>query len=166
MALGLPEIFAAEKTAILSDWTDDERGRQRLILSLEIEGAAIEGLNLRATANRTLPDREVMFQLEYEARYRSKDILARIDWRPLKSHRNGDVGPKAHRLKEIAGSHYHSFALNWVEITGRMRQPNLPIAKEITPDPANFRQLLALVSKEFRISNLAGVPLPAWDLLL
>jgi hypothetical protein len=163
MALTLPEIHAAKKTAIPSDWTEDERGRQRLTLSLEIEGATVEGLFLRATAVRSLPDREVMFQLEYHP---AREQLCRIDWRPLRPHRNGDVGPKAHRLREITGSHHHSFKLNWIPTKEQMRPNNLPIAEPILPDPSNFQQLLMVVSQEFRIDNLSGVPLPAWDLLL
>ena len=162
----LKELFEAEKNVVLQDWVEDERGKHRVNLSVEIAGNIVQGLSLIGTAVRALPDREVMFQLIYQPPFVHPELLCRIDWKPLKPHRNGPDGPKRHRLREITGSHHHPFKLNWLETEGRMRRANLPIAEALTPDPATFPQLLALVSKEFRITNLQDLALPPWDLLL
>jgi len=163
----LPELHAADKVAALaSSWAQDEMGRLSLTLALEIYGATVQGLYLRGKARRDLADRAVMFQLEYRLPFQLEEQICRIDWRPLHVHRNDGKGPEAYRFKEINGSHYHTFAENWLPIEGRMRRNNLPIAIPLDPEPSGFGQLLALVSKEFRISNLGGVQIPPWDLML
>ena len=166
MGIVLPDIIAATKFAQPSDWAEDERGRHKMTLSLDIDGVTIEGLFLRVTALRSLPDQEVMVQLEYRPPHAAGDALCRLDWRPLRPHRNPMIGPKKLHLLEIPGTHHHSFDLNWLDNKNCMRVGNLPLAKSVDEDPSTFGQLLALVSKEFRISNLSEVPLPAWDLLL
>lgn len=165
MNWGLSELFESQKTALPTDWSEDVRGRQSITAGLEINGATIEGLFLRITANRTLADREVMFQLEYRPQRGKGDSLCRIDWRPLRSHRNPNVGPRSFRMLEMTGSHHHSFELNFLRQTGQMRDGNLPLAEPLD-EPSNFSDLLAVVSEKFRILGLNEIPLPVWDLLL
>jgi hypothetical protein len=166
MAMGLQELYRAEKRAVMTDWVEDEAGRLRLTLALEIDGAVVEALFLRARVFRGRVDRDVMFQLEYRPPFGPDEQLCRIEWRPTTAHRNHGKGPEAYRFKDIAGSHYHSFKENWLEDQGRMRGGNLPIAVPLEPDPSDFGQLVALVSKEFRIMNLGDLPMPPWDMLL
>jgi len=167
MGYSLPDIQAAIKTvSAVPDWTADERGKQLMRLSLDIDGQTLQGLYLRLTAHRKFPDQEVTAQLEYQPPFQILTALGRIDWRPLKDHTNPVNGPAKHRLKRITGSHHHSFALNWIPERSSMRETNLPFAEAINPDPSDFGQLLALVSKEFRISGIDGLPVPTWDLLL
>ena len=167
MSLDYPEIIAAAKTLVLnSDWAEDQQGRQKLILSIEVDGVSVEGLFLRATSRRSMPDRKVMVQLEHAVPHQPTEPLCRIEWRPLRPHRNNLQGPKEFRLIDIPGSHHHSFALNWYAPEERMLRENLPIAVPILPEPEGFNQLLALISKEFRISNAEAIAIPPWDLLL
>ena len=166
MALALPDIHAAAKLLTAADWVDRGGGRVSLVAALEIGGATIEGLFLRATARRALADREVMFQVEYRPSFGAEEQLCRINWRPIRPHHNHGRGPEEHRFREIAGSHHHSFEANWVADENRMRSGNLPIAIPVSPDPSDFRQLVALVTKEFRINNLGGISVPPWDLML
>jgi hypothetical protein len=166
MKFNYPSLMASSKTVSLSSgWTEDEEGRERLVAAIEIDSVTVEGLSLRLTARRSMADRKVMAQLEH----RNGGItepLSRIDWRPLRPHRNFGRGPKELRFQEIPGSHLHSFDLNWFAAEQRMLAENLPIAVPIDPEPAGFRQLLALLSTEFRIVNAADLPMPSWDLLL
>lgn len=159
--------MAAQKSALISaGWISDEQGRQRLNLSLEVDGVTIEGLSLRMTSNRTMPDRKVMCQIEHRLSPNLVEPLARIEWRPLRPHRNYQRGPVEYRLIDIPGSHNHSFDLNWFAAESRMLKENLPLAVPILPDPEGFHQLLALASKEFRIINMGSIPIPPWDLML
>jgi hypothetical protein len=167
MALDLPTIDAASKTLILtSGWSEDAQGRQSMFLSMDIDGATVEGLTLRLVARRSLPDRHVMCQLEYRPPFQIVEPFCRIDWRPLKPHNNHGRGPEEYRFREMTGSHHHPFGLNWDAQRNQMLKENLPIGVPIDPDPSGFRQLLALVSKEFRITNAEEVPLPSWDMML
>lgn len=159
-------MAAAKTVLVTSGWVGDETGRQRLILNLEIDGVIVEGLTLRMTSNRTMPDRKVTVQIEHKPPGSIVVPLCRLEWRPIRSHRNYQRGPKEFRLQEIEGTHLHSFESNWLESEQRMLTDNLPIAIPISPDPEGFHQLLALVSKEFRIVNAADIPMPPWDLLL
>jgi len=44
-----------------------------------------------------------------------------------------------------------------------MRRSNLPFARPIFPDPADFEALLELVGVSFRISGLELVTVPPWE---
>ena len=66
-----------------------------------------------------------------------------------------------HRFKDLKGSHYHSFELNWDESKNAMLRSNLPIAVPI-PDPSDYDNLLHLVRKEFRIDNIQLLLPPPW----
>lgn len=125
----------------------------------------MEGLQLRGVCRRWLPDRAVTFQLElFPARTRAQP-LSRIDWKPLSPHRNSR-GPENVRGKIIAGTHHHSFELNWVAHENRMKR-RISVAAPIVPEPKTYEELLAVVDREFRIQALSGVlPKPEWELRL
>ena len=167
MTLNYVKVMQAEKTVSLgADWTQDEVGRLRLTLPVDVGSETVEGLVLRVTARRTMPDKNVMFQLSHQRPFTKEEQICRIDWRPIKPHNNHGRGPAGFRLKKIIGSHHHRFDLNWLEEEGKLRANNLPVAVPIDPDPLGFPQLLDIVSKEFRITNIGGLQVPPWDLML
>lgn len=168
MTIILPEIFERKKSlAAPPGWVPDGPGRLKLLSPLDIDQVTIAGLQLRGRTRQSRADEEVMFQLEYHPVGSRVCQLARIDWRPIHTHDNGNRGPDEWRLVNISESHYHSFNLNWFPSENRMLLPNLPIATPIRPDPADFATLLALTAELFRIDDMASVPVPEWtvDLL-
>lgn len=160
-------LVLAEK--LLSDvpaWR--ERGADGLEFSapLEIDGVTVEALTLRGRARKSLADREVIFQLEYHHARIIGGAVARIEWRPLNPHSNKGHGPKDLQHVIQSGSHHHCFDLNWKESQEACLRGDLPIALPIADDPKNFRALLAVVGKEFRIKNIQTVTAPPWEPLM
>src|ERR1700678_1507054 len=160
MILDYPSILAARKRVlIVSGWREDENGRQRMSLPLEIDGVAVAGLSLRLGAIRWMPDKKVTAQIDCKQGARTEP-LTRCEWRPIRPHRNNGLGPEQFKFKEIAGTHVHRFEDNWVAAQGEFLGENLPVAVPIDPDPKNFGQLLALLAGEFRIENASEIPIP------
>jgi hypothetical protein len=129
---------------------------------LEVDGVTVEALTLRGRARKPLPDRELVFQLEYRHAHIIGGPVARIEWRPLNPHSNKGLGPKHLRHVIQSGSHHHCFDLNWQRSKDEVLRGELPIALPIE-DPGNFRALLAVVGKEFRIDNIQLVTSPPWE---
>ncbi len=159
----LASLVAAKKLLVdVPVW--GERGADGLEFSspLEIEGVIVEGLTLRGRARKPLADKEVAFQLEYHHAQIIGGAVCRIEWRPLNPHSNKGLGPK--NLQHIiqTSTHHHCFDLNWKLSQDAVLQGNLPIAVPLQ-DPGNFRALLAVVGKEFRINNIQLVAPPPWE---
>lgn len=164
MTMGLPEIFRAEKAlSSQPDWLEAENKKLHFLVPLEIGGVTVEGLSLRGRTLKDRPDEEVMFQMEAWQPKRRDHAIARLDWRPLHVHNNQGRGPTQLRFSRIAGTHHHSFDLNWFEPEGRLLSSNLPVAEPVEPDLAGFSGLLEFVRKCFRISNIGLVPVPPWE---
>lgn len=167
MSEKIPELFKAEKTLPMKpDWKESGADWLRLTSTLDVEGVTIEGLRLEATCLKIRPMSVVTFLILYAQNTRVKhEPIARIDWKPLHTHNNKENGPQELKYTPQNGSHHHSFELNWLYQEQRMRsaKANLPIAKPIIPEPANFNDLLTYVSKEFNISNLNCVQIPPWE---
>jgi hypothetical protein len=162
--MGLPDVFHAQKVlSVPRSWAPGPNGTLNMLLPLDIDGVTVQGLYLRCRARVDLPDEDVFFQLEYPFPGRRDAALARIEWRPLKGHYNSANAPGGLKLLKIAGSHHHSFALNWFAPEERMRAANLPIAEPIDPDPPDLSALLEFVSKSFRISDLDLISVPPWE---
>lgn len=155
-------VAATKVLAGVPTW--GERGAEGLEFSapLEIDGVTVEGLTLRGRARKPLADREVAFQLEYHHAQIIGGAVGRIEWRPLNPHSNKGLGPKHLRHVIQAGTHHHRFDLNWQHSQEAVLRGNLPIAVPLD-DPGNFRALLAVVGKEFKISNIQWVTLPPWE---
>lgn len=164
MAMKVPDIHAAEKTAQwIGSWTEGDNHTLALVVALEIEDVAVEGLVLRGSAYKDRPDEAVMFQLEcVHDPVRRDRAIDRIDWRPLKSHVNGGTGPQHLRYKILRGTHHHTFDLNWLTDEERMRKLNLPLADEVNPDWETYEELVDFVKKFFRITDLE-FPVPPWE---
>ncbi len=156
-------FVASEKTLIdVPAWIARGTDGLEFSASLEMGDVTIQGLTLRGRARRSLADREVAFQLEYHHAQIIGGAVARIEWRPLNPHSNKGLGPKHLRHIIQAGSHHHPFDLNWRQSRDSVLQGHLPIAVPFD-DPNNFRALLALVGKEFRIANIQLVTPPPWE---
>jgi hypothetical protein len=108
----------------------------------------------------------VIFQLEYHHSRIVGGPVARIEWRPLNPHSNKGLGPKHLRHVIQDGSHHHRFDLNWQRSQESVLRGELLIAVPLTeegPEPQNFRALLAVVGKAFRIRNIQLVTPPPWQ---
>jgi hypothetical protein len=163
MPTELPGLISADKLlSIIPAWV--ERGPDGLEFTapLEADGVVIEGLNLRGRARKSLIDREVIFQLEYHRPQIVGGPVCRIEWRPLNAHNNKGLGPKEWRHMLQTGSHHHRFDLNWARSPEACLRGDIPVAVPINDDPKNFRALLALVGKEFRVNKIQQITVPPW----
>lgn len=164
MAHTLRELVDAEKSlAVAGDWT--KRGRRiEFLAPLEIDGLVEEGFLFRAIALEALPDREVVFQLEYHGISipGGTGPLTRMEWNTLRPHNNKGRGPVELRFLDQEGSHFHSFEDNWSEAAGAMLRDNLPIARPIIEPIQGFGGCLHLVGNLFQINNIQLVTSPEW----
>ena len=161
----VPALVGAEKELATEPSWRPGRAPDDLELSvpLEIDGVVIEGLTLRGRVLKSLPDREVAFQLEYHAPHIVGGPLCRIDWKPLGTHSNRGIGPKHLRHLLQRSSHHHRFDLNWARSEEKTLSGDIPIAVPLEPDPKNFRELLAIVGKEFKIARIQVIEIPPWE---
>ena len=144
-------------------WTIGDSEWLTLTSPLDVDGVTVTGFQLRATAMLRRPDVDVMFQLEHHPFAEAGGPVCRIEWNPIRGHTNKGCGPKELWYQEIKTSHCHPFAMNWQHSEKLVRQGILPIAIPLHPNPPNFRELLAIVGKEFRISNIQCVDVPNWQ---
>jgi hypothetical protein len=161
----LRDLFFAEKRLSGElQWVDGHReGTFVLVCPLEIEGVTMEGLRLRASALKFLPDEELCIQMEFHGRRQKFEPMCRFEWRPLSPHDNKGRGPAEFRFRKIRGSHTHPFEMNLAESMRSTRSRNLRIAIPVVPDPATFEDALEFAGKEFRINNMRSIPRPLWQ---
>lgn len=118
------------------------------------------GISLEGTAWVDRPDRHVGFQLKIDIG--GKDYrIARVDWRPRSPHTN-KLGPLHLRGKTVETS-IHDFAENAALGLELMLSLNLPIAKPIEPEPADFNELLHYIRGNLRLENASDIPTPPWS---
>lgn len=157
----LPALFQNPKKVIGRPiWQATDSTHLRLTCALEVNGMTVEGLELRGGALQTRPDRAVSFHLQLYPAKGPCTPLTRVDWNPLTTHTNPNVGNLP--MLRINGSHIHSFDLNWLPEFGRMRSGNLPVARPVNANPRTYEELLVLVGKECRINGLCRVEAPPW----
>jgi len=155
----LPKILSGQ-----SAWVEDASGRLTYVAALEIANVTVEGLLVRLSVSKSLPDEATMIQLEFpHSPPRRDNAMERIDWRPLHRHTNKNIGPPKLHGMVIEGSHHHRFDLNWLPNQGVMRSANLPMAVPMVPEPQSFVELLELAAAVFRIHNLVTVSVPPWE---
>jgi hypothetical protein len=136
MAVDLPALVAAQKDiGAISAWIDRDADAIEFTVSLEANGVVIEGLTLRARGRKSLPDREIIFQLEYHAPQIIGGPICRIEWRPLSTHNNKGVGPKEWKYRIIRGTHHHRFDLNWKHSEAGCLRGDIPIAVPMDDPP-------------------------------
>jgi len=163
MAADLRGLFESQKElAVKPHWVATDSTWFNLAAPLDIGGATVEGLELRAGAVQSLPDRAVRFHLQYHPARGPCNPLCRVEWRPLSPHTNPNKGPKSLQLRKIKGTHVHGFEMNFLDAEGRMLSGNLPIAEIINPEPNSFQELLAVVGKRLRINDMDQIEPPPW----
>lgn len=108
MSEELRNLFFAEK--MLSgelQWVDGHRdASQMLVCPLEIDGVTVEGLRLRASVLKFLPDQELCIQMEFHGRRQKFEPMCRFEWRPLSPHDNKGRGPAEFKFRKIRGLTY------------------------------------------------------------
>lgn len=132
-------------------------------------GLGLEGVRLRITAKPFNRNQEVTATLEVPGG-RNGVTIARIDAWPLDPH--GNVNREHRKMLNvpalIVGSHSHRFDDNArIGMDAFLPSWNLPIARELDRNIQSFRQFLAVVETEFRITGLSDFPAPdGWGGLL
>jgi hypothetical protein len=164
MAIDIPEFCMADKELSLTpDWTVWDSEWLSFAVPLEVKGATLAGFRLLGRTMLRHPDKHVVCQLAHHPMTDQGGAISRMEWRPFTGHNNMGRGPREFRHREITGSHQHCFDLNWRVDQKAVRRGILPLAVPIDPDPQNFREFLALVGKEFRISNIQRIGVPPWE---
>lgn len=150
-----------------AEWTKKGR-RLELKLALEIDSVIEEGLFLRSCVLEQLPDREVMFQLEYHGIRipGGSGPLARLEWNSIRPHNNRGKGPPELRFVDQSPSHVHLFEDNWSDSDGALLRDNLPIARPVPQPIQGFTECVDFVGNLFRINNIAVIKTPEWVLKL
>lgn len=146
-----------------TDWA--RRGRRlEIVVPLEINEVIEEGLLFRATALERMPDREIVFQLEYHGVKipGGTGPLMRFEWNTIRPHNNKGKGPSEFQFMDMSPSHVHLFSDNWCEQNGAMLRDNLPVARPISEPIQGFAECLVYVGNLFRISNIGLVKPPEW----
>lgn len=167
MFADLEKYWLADKELSISPNWRRRREREefvRLVSPLDIAGVTEEGLRFTASAHIYAPDRQVVFQIEYETLTYPRGVpMARFEWRPTSPHNNKGIGPPDHRYKVIRGTHIHPFDLNWQHSEGQVRKGSLPIAVPVEPPIESYKDALAFVENNFRIRGVTTLPLPPWE---
>jgi len=160
----LRELVDAEKLiAAPAEWS--ARGRRlEIVLPLEIDEVVEEGLLFRASALERLPDREVVFQLEYHGVkiLGGTGPLCRFEWNTLRPHNNKGKGPKEFQFMDMEPSHVHLFEDNWCETNGALLKDNLPIARPTVESIQGFDDAVRFAGNIFKIRNIVLVKTPEW----
>ena len=164
MSDDLEKLFESQKLlAITPAWTDVGGDVLEIVCPLQIAGTVVQGLQFRLIARKSMADEMVTDQIEYHQHAEGGGPLARIEWKPLSGHNNRGRGPKAWQHRVIQGCHHHSFALNQKYAAKEIGRGPLPIALPLEQSPPKFDELLNLVGKEFRITNIEWVEIPPWE---
>jgi hypothetical protein len=156
-------VAARKSLSSVPSWVEYDPDGLQLRVPLEVDGVVIEGLTLRGRVRKQLENREAVFQLEYHHAQIIGGPVARIEWNPLSVHNNKGLGPKPFRHILQDGSHHHRFDLNWARSNEAVLRGELPIAVPLNPNPKNFRDLLGVVEKEFRIDAIQQIGIPPWE---
>lgn len=165
MSADLVAIYRAPKRFLSPPrWVASDSKWFTLTAALVIDGLVAEGLEIRGGASQTLPDRAVRFHMHMQPAGAASLALSRAEWRPMAPHTNPKCGHPHLEFMRIEGSHLHCFELNWLHDLGRMRSGNLRVARPINPEPSSYNDFLEVVGQEFRISEIASVPVPDWKM--
>lgn len=164
MSVDLREMLESSKTLpVRPAWEVPDSTWFCLNAPLDLaSGETVQGLELRAGACQSLPDRSVRFMLQHYPAKGQCVGLVRIEWRPLSAHTNPANCAPHLSMQRIVGSHIHGFEMNWLPNEDRLRSGNLPVAEALSVDPLSFDELLVIVGKEFRISGLEKIEPPPW----
>jgi hypothetical protein len=137
-----------------------------LIRPLSCEGVIEAGLDIRAIALANEPDRNLMFQIEFEPRAGVRFHLLRLEWRPLKPHQNKGIGPVEHRWGRLF-NHHHPFDENAaIGLASFLPERNLPIGVPLATEAQTFPEVLAILGQLFNIDNAGEIPAPPWQYTL
>lgn len=163
MTLSHADIMEAEKRVRpLPSWQPvDSGGMIRWRSPVSISGATVEGLFLHGRATASEPGRDVSFILEHSPAGQSKRSIDRIDWKPIHSHSNRNIGPIEYRLQVLTGSHRHNFYEN-LTADGVLREGNLPIAIPLDDPLETFSDFIDFVAKTYKVEGLSNLPVPDW----
>jgi hypothetical protein len=94
MDVDLLIVFLATKSLpVRPTWVERTQDYLTLTCPVDVHSVTLEGLRLRVTAMRSLPNENLTFQLEYHSRRGVGGPFCRTEWRPLKHHTNKNVGP-------------------------------------------------------------------------
>lgn len=150
-----------KQLAIQPHWVSSNKN---LMLSapISIDGAVVEGLELRGTALANIPLREVTLGLVLRPAAVRGGMFDRIDAWPIRSHQNPPSAKGALRLLRLqcGQSQHHALADN-AHLAIADLLDRLPIARPIDPPPESWRDLLRYAEAAWGFQELL-LPSPPW----
>lgn len=144
------------------DWVLVNQTR-RIGTTLEINGIIAQGLGFRITCCPDLPDEKVAIVLLFEIKSKPRPF-ARIDWRG-QVHENRHAASGDLLYHDAGRTHFHSPEFHRsMTIDDLFTRPlDLPVARQIVPEPSSFEELLAEAAELLHIENLRDIPVPPWS---
>lgn len=135
-----------------------------LFCAVVIGGVVVPGVRVQINALREYPDKDVTIQLEFGSVIRTRIPICRCDWRPFRTHSNGNLGPQDLRHIDLE-THWHPFDLNAESIGHDAFAPDdsLPLALPILPEPGTVEEALLIAGKLLNIENTSEIPVPPWQ---
>jgi hypothetical protein len=159
-------IRARKRLVDLHPWANKSRDGKTLqsqfASRISIGGAIPQGLWFRCVIFPKYLDVATV-QVEHEIPDRRQHLtLYRLEWHPLTSHGNGDIGPRCLRNQffDVGESHEHCCMLHLCRETGRIRSGGVQTARRISPDFGSFQDVLGYVRAKLRIDNMDEMPHP------
>lgn len=164
-------VVPLKTLAVFPGWSlPDDTGYSWFNAPVEIGGVVEPGLVLHGGCYIRYPDRHVTLSLELsKTPGRKVRPLERIDWRSLTgghSNPKWKDAPPGYRGRRVSDTHLHAFDMNWSEANQRMKDQNLPYAREIDEELPTFQALIGFAGKQLRISNINVVTAPPWEYAL
>jgi hypothetical protein len=129
---------------------------------ISINGSIPQGLWFRCVILPQYQD-VATIQIEHEiSGKRCRLVLYRLDWHPLTTHGNGNIGPRCLRGQffDVGQTHEHCCMFHLCQGTGRIRSGGVQTARLISPDFGSFQDVLGYVRAKLRIENLDDMPSP------
>lgn len=163
----IKEVFEAnKKISYFPGWSNPEKETDYIWFDapLEIEDVTEPRLVLHGGCYAHRPEVHVSFELRYQRipgrRHRP---IERLDWRSIEGgHSNPRKSASRWSGKRVLDTHLHDFLLNWSETEQRMRDGNLPMARDISTNLNDFHSLRTYTGKRLRINNIDIVEVPPW----
>jgi hypothetical protein len=130
---------------------------------INLKGMSLpRGIWFRASVIPQYPD-QATFQIECEnPGVRAHIPLFRMEWRPMRSHRNGALGPEELQglFIDVGVTHAHSCLDHIDSETGDVLAGGVHTARVVIPDPATYDEALIWFCTQTRIINPGDIPPP------
>lgn len=158
----LRDMLLAPKRLIKPHGWKTKRAMLVMASAIEIDGIGAQGIEFLASCNSEREEEQVSFILLASIGLKLMPF-ARVDWRG-QPHSNKEGATEEHRFKDAGRTHFHDTELHMHFNFSKLfnGKNNLPVAREITPEPSNFAELLEKAGELLHIENLSEIETPPW----